>query len=221
MAAFSLQPATAEDIPRLMQIQFSAFLDPFQYEPYHEVLYPGGNTVAAVAAASDRVLADFHEEPGAHFFKLVHRETGEIIGGCKWLDVPDNTGAPKGVVADWFEESDDRRGHAEHVLDGLYAIRKKYTSEEGYLVLEMLYIEKGWQGKGAGRCAMNWGVARAEEKGWQMVLESTRWARPLYEKYGFVAREHVYLEVPEKWLFRTPVQYFIMHRPAGEKLAKV
>ena len=218
--SFTLHPALPEDISTLMRLQFAAFLDPFRYEPYHEVLYPGGNTPSAIAAASVRVTADLLHESGAHFFKILDPTGTRIVGGCKWLDVPDNSGPPAPVVADWFPD-EERRGHAEAVLDGLYAARKKWTRDDPYICLEMLYVDKEFQGKGAGRCAMEWGVKRAEERGWQAVLESTRWARVLYEKFGFVAVEHKLLEVPERWAYKTPVQYFVMYRPrAGETVVE-
>ncbi len=56
-----LQVALAEegDIAELMTAQFSAF----EGEIYHQVLYPGGNTASARAAAGERVLKEWRGEP--------------------------------------------------------------------------------------------------------------------------------------------------------------
>lgn len=130
---FQLLPATAEDIPELTRIQFNAFLDVFQYEPYHEILYPGGNTAPARAAAAERILEDFKTDKKAQFLKVIDRETGKIAAGGRWTVYHKNPGQVL-VEADWIpEEEADRRAHAECVLNGLYRNREKITQGKPYV----------------------------------------------------------------------------------------
>lgn len=77
----------------------------------------------------------------------------------------------------------------------------------------MLYTDLPYQRQGAGQLIMDWGVSKAEELGYQSILESTRFGYGLYERNGYNG-ERTWLEVPEKWFWRTPVQYWFMHRPA-------
>ncbi|TGZ79570.1 hypothetical protein EX30DRAFT_342206 [Ascodesmis nigricans] len=77
----------------------------------------------------------------------------------------------------------------------------------------MLYVDVNYQRQGAGQLLMDWGVSKADELGYSSLIESTRSGKPLYERNGYTG-ERKHLAVPEKWLWRTPVQYWLMYRPA-------
>jgi hypothetical protein len=68
--------ALESDIDRLMEIQFSAF----DSDPYHEAVYPGGNSPLARASAGERVLKEWHEDPSVHILKCTDPDTG-VTGG--------------------------------------------------------------------------------------------------------------------------------------------
>ncbi|KAI5783704.1 hypothetical protein EDC01DRAFT_217572 [Geopyxis carbonaria] len=209
----------SKDFDRLMECQFNAFTDPWQYEPYHEVLYPGGNTVAARTAARDRILADLAAEaPRATYLKVTDDETGEIVAGGKWLLVDEQALKNKApVVADWVTDSEDNKAFTEHILTALYANRGKCTGGEPFFALEMCYVDPKHQKRGAGKKIMEWGMKRAEKLELQVVIESTPFAKHLYEIHGCECVDRIYIEVPEKWLWRTPIKYYLMHKEAPPK----
>jgi hypothetical protein len=73
-------PALESDIDRLMEIQFSAF----DSDPYHEAVYPGGNSHSARASAGERVLKEWHEDSSLHILKCTDLDTGVVMGFAKW-----------------------------------------------------------------------------------------------------------------------------------------
>ncbi len=75
-----IAPAEEREIAELMTVQFSAF----EGEPYHEVLYPGGNTPSARAAAGERVLKEWRRESHQYIVKCTDLERGVLIGFATW-----------------------------------------------------------------------------------------------------------------------------------------
>lgn len=51
--------------------------------------------------------------------------------------------------------------------------------------LEMIVTRSKYQGLGAGRMLMEWGVERADEEGVECYLDATPQGMPLYERFGF------------------------------------
>jgi hypothetical protein len=68
------------DMDRLMEIQFAAF----ENDPYHEALYPGGNTPEARKMAGQRVIEEWRGTPEQRFLKCTDTETGVIMGFGRW-----------------------------------------------------------------------------------------------------------------------------------------
>ena len=51
--------------------------------------------------------------------------------------------------------------------------------------LEMLVTDPAFQGQGAGKLMMSWGLERADRDGVEAYLEASPEAVPLYERSGF------------------------------------
>jgi hypothetical protein len=51
--------------------------------------------------------------------------------------------------------------------------------------------------------------------GVKAYVESTRYARHLYEQNGFRVTEHVVVPVPDKWKGMETIQYDFMEREVG------
>ena len=79
--ALEISPVLPADMPRLMDIQFSAFGDK---EPYHVALYPGGDSPSLRASAAERMLKEAAEDPTLHMLKCTDPATGTICGFAKW-----------------------------------------------------------------------------------------------------------------------------------------
>lgn len=55
--------------------------------------------------------------------------------------------------------------------------------------LELLAVTPGFQGKGAGRLLVNWGLDRAEKEGVCASVISAAGKEPFYQKCGFDVQE--------------------------------
>lgn len=80
MPFFEVSEATEADIPRLMEVQFSAF----EGDPVYYALY-GGNTVEARATEGENTLKlwrkDLHQ---VRLVKATNTSTGEIVAFGRW-----------------------------------------------------------------------------------------------------------------------------------------
>lgn len=141
-ARFRLEKCTPEDIPTYTAIQFAAFNNPFTYEPYHEVLYPGGDTAIAREKASKRILEDLLTEEKSTFLKVVDIETGDVAGCCRWAVHHENPGLNRQrIPVDWVESGpggfmegrEDEQAYTEHIVNGLYLNRDKVTGTQPYV----------------------------------------------------------------------------------------
>ena len=75
-----VEHAMESDLPRLMEIQFNAFAR----EPYHHVLFPGGNNPEARDKAAKRIWKDVQDDPTDNILKCTDTTTGEILTYGKW-----------------------------------------------------------------------------------------------------------------------------------------
>lgn len=75
-----ISAAKKSDVASLMLVQFSAF----DGEPYHEALYPGGNSPSVRDAAATRVLREWQNTPQQRIMKCIDTDNNEIIGFAIW-----------------------------------------------------------------------------------------------------------------------------------------
>ncbi len=101
--ALEVAVALPSDMPRLMDVQFSAFGDK---DPYHQALYPGGDSASLRASAAKRTLEEAAADPSFYIVKCTDRATGTIWGFATWhvyeRDRPVSEWQKRPVV-DWCE----------------------------------------------------------------------------------------------------------------------
>jgi hypothetical protein len=78
--ALEVAPALESNVNQLIEIQFSTF----DSDPYHEAVYPGGNSLLARASVGECVLKEWHEDPSLHILKCTNLDTSVIMGFAKW-----------------------------------------------------------------------------------------------------------------------------------------
>ena len=80
----------------------------------------------------------------------------------------------------------------------------KYGAQQHYY-LSLIATHPSYQGRGAGRALLEWGMEKAKREGWTVSLFSSPMGRRVYEKLGFevvgtfrtkVEGEEVFLDTP-------------------------
>ncbi|EMC93963.1 hypothetical protein BAUCODRAFT_158604, partial [Baudoinia panamericana UAMH 10762] len=74
--AFELQPLESSDAERCVTIYFAAFQN-----PHSLAVWP---RIATVRAWWEQMIRDELNEEGSHWRKAVFKDTGELVGYCKW-----------------------------------------------------------------------------------------------------------------------------------------
>lgn len=90
-------------------------------------------------------------------------------------------------------------------LDALSALltpmreaQKEVMGSKPYLMLNTLTTHPEHQRRGAGKLLLDWGLAKADEEGLDVYLDSSSLARRIYEQRGFVVIKAVEFD-REKW----------------------
>ncbi|KAI9793077.1 MAG: hypothetical protein M1816_000975 [Peltula sp. TS41687] len=194
MTSLSITEATEADMPRLMEIQFSAF----DGEPFARILF-GPNTASARAAACERALEELRSDPHQLVVKAVNNATGEILAFGRWEIYETERPESEWKHREPFEYLEGRqREIGEYFYGRFYEGRERFWRGKPYVLLAFLATHRDCQGQGAGTAIVRWGMERARELGLSVYLESTRVGKPLYDKSGFRTIGEAVME-KEKW----------------------
>lgn len=119
------------DIPRLVEIQFSAF----EGDPYQQAFYPGPDSPASRAKAERNTLKEWREEPFIHVIKCVDSTTGVIAGFAIW-NIFDRERSREEwghrPAVDWLD-TEQQRKVAETFLYANLAIRERIWEGRCYV----------------------------------------------------------------------------------------
>lgn len=203
-------PAEDADMQRLFTITSLAFKD---NEPFWDAMYPHHTTEAGRRIGGERFLKAKKADPNTHYIKAVDDSMGEIAGFAKWNVFQDRLPASAKAEGPYWESENDRE-YAQHLMNEFSRDRTKFVeSRDGNAVnLDILVIDPKYQRMGIGGKLVAWGVERADELGFDAVIESSVFGRGLYAKNGFVWQKNVEMELPEKWKGRAPSRYAWMVR---------
>ncbi|UPX11705.1 uncharacterized protein EKO05_0002296 [Ascochyta rabiei] len=202
-----------------------------------DAVFPAHQTSAGRKVGSERMLQIFHGDPYSNFMKAVDNDTGEIVAAAKWNIYKGGEVPPQPELDGDYWESKEEKEFAQCIFRGFLAPRQKVIEEtDAHLVaLDMLIVDPAYQGMGAGRKLVRWGLARADEMGVdvslstttkrrcstdqnQAVVEGSDRGRRLYASEGFDG-PHYIVPVPEKFAARRKQTYWWMRRPAPGKMA--
>lgn len=115
----ALSHATNADMDRLMEIQFAAFVP---VEPYHEVLFPGGNTAATRAEGKERTLKWLRADPNGLFLKVIDTDTGTTVSGAKWSIYRADPNRDQRFKVDWYQPGPEK-DYAEYAVNEVHRRR--------------------------------------------------------------------------------------------------
>ncbi|KAF5872967.1 putative gnat family protein [Botrytis fragariae] len=189
-----LQPIDSKvDFPTLTRCLFESYESPWQ--KFFHLWFPIQETSDnaredAINEAASRLKLWHTHDPSSYWQKV----NGRIAGGALWRIYnknPFETPPPSTVI--WFPDDSSRR-YAEQAL--------QTHSRPRYKVAQKPHIYHRRQG--VGQQFMNWGMKKADELGYEFLLDATPYGRPLYDVNGFVYVEeninHPKTDTPdEKW----------------------
>ncbi|KFY15947.1 hypothetical protein V492_01664 [Pseudogymnoascus sp. VKM F-4246] len=176
-----LEPATAEDIPALIEVWFAAFT-----QPTIKKLLP--DTPGMREWHRDWHVGNFQTKPNVKYLKVVDTES------------KDEQGRPRiAAFATWDTAMAEERGHrfppwhpdcpqqeCEDFINGLEAERKRVMGDLKNYYLDTVATHPDYQRRGAGSMLVNWGCDLADKDGVSAYVDASKNGAPLYKKYGFV-----------------------------------
>ena len=186
---FLIRLATESDIPRLMDIQFSAFAQ----EPVHFAIN-GSNTAPNREKAGDRLLEQMRQNRNLHTIKClaIDEATDEtsIVGFCEWFiythERPEEEWTLEHDLLDcmWIDDAAEREKARDHVLP-VFEERRRVLGGSPHALLMYLCVDPRWQRQGVGEKLVRWGTGRADSLGIRCFLEASPFGYGLYRKCGF------------------------------------
>ncbi|OAL63892.1 hypothetical protein A7C99_4544 [Trichophyton rubrum] len=189
----SVHPATAEDIPRILDIQSTALRQSGFFRACGEINNPGGfqdhdekyPEPIRRELQTKRLVYQMEHDPGFHLLKCVDDETGEILAFAKWNVY---VGGPQALQR-WREQM--KTGEDMFVPEGAnvegyrYCMGKLFDNRKLFFVLALLATDPAHERRGAGTLLVNWGCDLADKHGAETYLEASQRGYPVYERRGF------------------------------------
>ncbi|KAJ4380522.1 hypothetical protein N0V86_003879 [Didymella sp. IMI 355093] len=101
------------------------------------------------------------------------------------------------------------------LFDPLDAARDEIMgTKKPFFMLSSLATHPDYQGRGAGKLLLDWGVKKADVEGLVTYLDATQIAKPIYEKRGFEVRREIDWDRKAWGGEGVDVHYCMVRRPA-------
>ncbi|KXT04406.1 hypothetical protein AC578_3565 [Pseudocercospora eumusae] len=190
-------PAEDADMARIFEITGLAFA---RNEPVWDAMWPNHWTEEGKKQGVERMIKIKNTDPSTTYIKAVDSESGEIMGMAKWLVFNENLPASRrfeGGTGDFWPDEEEAE-YAKAMADRFVQERNAYIEcVKGNVVsLDILTVDPAHQRKRVGDALVKWGLARADELGYDAIVESSAFGRRLYEKNGYVWQKDVTVQVP-------------------------
>lgn len=140
---FEISLAADSDFDRIIDIQFAAFGVPGEphHEPYHDLLFPRGNTPEGYVHAIERTLKYMHADPSATFLVAREKSTGTIVAAAKW-HVYETKPPDRHIDVDWWEKG-EKNTYTESVINSIHCRRSQRTPEGPHLGRYIRFFPRG------------------------------------------------------------------------------
>lgn len=186
-------PAEDADFERIFEITSLAF---DRNEPVWDAMWPSHWLPQGRQQGAERMRKTKNTTPETTFIKAIDTETGKILGMAKW-NIFQNYSPSRSEVPDIYENNQDR-DYAQGVVDAFLATRNQAIKERdgNVIALDILTVDPAYQRQKVGSCLVEWGTRKADEMGFDAIVESSVFGRGLYEKHGFEYQNDVQVTVP-------------------------
>lgn len=129
------------------------------------------------------------QDPRAHFFVVTDPASSNpdwVIAFAKWVQ-PETETSHQDYVAppDQPWPTDGDTVLADEFFGALAQKHEEHMAGQPHWYLELIGVSQQYQGKGAARQLVTWGVDRADRDGVDAYLDASPMAAPIYRRYGF------------------------------------
>lgn len=188
--SLKLRPATLSDVMALAEVYFSAF----SKDPISILVFPRGPS--SLKFWTD-MLTEELTDPTTHYLCIYDSSlpSAPIISFGKW----NSPAAPLQEMSSlptWPDDSDTEL--ANHFFGTLFKKHVEIMGDRKHWYLETLATRKEHQGRGAARMLIRWGLEKADEDMMEAFLEGSPEGKPIYEKYGFVEKDRLVVDLKGK-----------------------
>ncbi|KAH7381502.1 hypothetical protein DE146DRAFT_670761 [Phaeosphaeria sp. MPI-PUGE-AT-0046c] len=198
----------AAEFDTIWPMHFQAFQDPYNsfskfFNPVHT------NINAAIEISKARHVAMWESNAASHWIKATDEEANYVIGAALWelnqsgYTAGDGERFKASFKATQHVEGSEERCFAEKLIGGLRSTVME-TIKGPHMELKQMMVHPAYRGLGVARLLTDWGIKLADESGLDVIVVSVPYARPVYEKLGFVCIKNVVIDFStsgpnEKW----------------------
>lgn len=177
----SIEPVTDKsDMMPLAEIEDVAFRE----NPILTLIFPpnpdGKNDHQARA---NEHIQSMREDETAHYVKATDVQTGKIVAWAKWHFFEDPEKPPPPFPRKWDPPVNAALG--KYFFDALEETRRNSMKGKKYILTAILVTLPEYQRKGIGSKLLEWGLERADEKGYHCWIDSSPQGLGLYKKHGW------------------------------------
>lgn len=161
-------------------------------------LLVGPNTLENRQQSKANTIQAMHEDPCAHFLKVVDTASGEMIAVAGWnIYAHGNTEEDLDKITARPTPERGYRADFEPIYEHLKGNRRHIMGQKPYLYLNLLSTRPTHHRRGAGSMLIKWGLDRADELGVEAYHESSIEGRPLYERFGYKVIKEVKFDMAQ------------------------
>lgn len=197
--AFTIIEALEVDMERAFEIASLAF---GRAQPFWNVTYPNHWTPAGRQSGARNFQETKRSDPFAKYVKAIDNASGRMVGFAKWCILV-NTVPDFSKISKYNQESDadERKAYQQYLTTQFFAERRDaITMSNGNIVcVDLLAVDPSYQRRGVASALIAWGAQRADDLGFDSVVESSAAGQGVYERHGFFLVKKVQIHVPPKW----------------------
>lgn len=205
-AGATMRPATAADIPAIVDV----YMDSFANEIFSRQVYPRG--VASTLDYWTKAVTEEMDEADAVWFVITEPSTttstaDSVQGFLKWT----RPGAPfPDADADGYPPEGEPAIAAAFYAQvmGAHHDRMKDTP---HWYLDMMGVRQSRQGKGYAKALVGWGIEQSERDGCPLYVDATGDARTFYGRMGFEEMGELKFPTPQG----DAEIYLMLRKPRG------